>query len=173
MALALAGATSQSCSLARVDHCVFMAELIVRKDFQRELRRFLGRGKESWTVPDDDKFDQVMLTLSASSAAPVTFDDGIISLGGCYPHICTQRAQVFFSPSGEIKAVALLYHECGTEGCSGDEDFTLRILVRQRLPQVEEHARQWAQSEFKRAADMYPDFGPYKLAKTVVQIMRD
>jgi len=150
-----------------------MWELVDRKDFKRELRRFLGPGKASWTVLDTDKTEQVLLTLSVSADDPARLPDGLIMLGGCFAHNCPEKAQVFFAPTGEIKAVALLYYDCGGKTCSGNEDFTLRILLRQKSPQLVEHAKHWADSEFRRHTKAFPQFEPYKLARTEVEILKN
>lgn len=148
-----------------------MWELVTRRDFKRELARFLGPGKVSWTVPDTEKTEQVLLTLAVSADGPVRLSDGTLSLGGCFPHNCPERAQVFFATTGEIKAVALLYHDCVIRNCSGDEDFTLRILVRQKSASLEAHARDWASSELRRDTELFPQLGPNRVASTVVQVL--
>lgn len=126
------GPTARHCSVADVQACTAMWALADREDFKLAMRRFLGPGKATWTEKDADKTDQVLTTLSVSSEDPTPVGDGLIRLGGCFPHNCPERAEVFFGAGGEIKAVALLYHDCIGRDCTGDEDYTLRILVREQ-----------------------------------------
>jgi hypothetical protein len=57
----------------------------------------------------------VLLTLSVSAEEPTKLSDGLIRMGGCFPHNCPEKAEVFFGPSGQIKAIALLYHDCSAK----------------------------------------------------------
>jgi hypothetical protein len=149
-----------------------MWQLVGRKDFKRELRRFLGSGRASWTESNADKTDQVLTALSVSAEEPTKLPDGLIRMGGCFPHNCPERAEVFFGLGGEIKAVALLYHDCGTKRCTGYEDYTLRILAKSSSPILTDAARDWASEELRRDLATFPQFGPYKLGRTVVQITK-
>lgn len=170
-ALLLASAEAPACSLAHVEQCSGTWELIGRSDFKRELRRFLGRGKANWVYPAE-KTEQVLLMLSVSDDGPLVLPDGTISMGGCFPHNCPERANVFFAPSGEIRAIALLYHDCAAMACTGDENYTLRILVRERTSLMEAHAREWASGELHREAETFAWADP-KLDNTLVEVLKD
>lgn len=165
-----AGPTSRTCSIADLEACSAMWDLATRKDFIAELRRFLGPGKASWTMENWDRTDQVLTTLSVSSEDPTRVGDGLIRMGGCFPHNCPERAEVFFGVGGEIKAVALLYHDCATKRCSGDEDYTLRILLRERSPILIGHAKDWADAELRRQTEVFPQTGPHRLSQTVADV---
>jgi len=131
----------------------------------------LGSGKASWTVPNDDKTDQVLLTLSVSAEEPTKLSGGFIRMGGCFPHNCPEKAEVFFEPTGSIKAVALLYHDCGSKTCTGREDYTLRVFLRQRSPILIALAKEWAVQELDRTAKAFPEFPPDNVGRTVVQVL--
>lgn len=165
------GPTSRSCSVADVEACSAMGDLSTRKDFVAALRHFLGPGKASWTMENWDKTDQVLTTLSVSSEAPTPIGDGLIRMGGCFPHDCPERAEVFFGAGGQIKAVALLYHDCVARTCTGDEDYTLRVLVRESSLTVIGHVKDWADEELRGDNKTFPQFGPYRLSRTSVDIL--
>lgn len=150
-----------------------MWDLSTRKDFKQALRRFLGPGKASWTMENEDKTEQVLTTLAVSSEEPTKIGHGLIRMGGCFPHNCPERAEVFFGPGGQIKAVALLYHDCTAKTCAGDEDYTLRILLRERSSVLIGHAKQWADEELRRDNEKFPQFGSHLLSRTVVDILAD
>lgn len=171
LAAAALVAPHHTCSLMHVDACTAMFELVDRKDFKRELRRFLGPGKASWTMEDWDKTDQVLTTLSVSAEEPANVGDGLLRMGGCFPHNCLERAEVFFSIGGKIKAVALLYHDCLTATCTGDEDFTLRILMREKSPILMAHAKTWAGEDMRDWHRRFPQFEPQKLSHIAIDVI--
>jgi hypothetical protein len=166
------GPTARHCSVADVEACSAMWDLVGRKDFERAMHRFLGPGKASWTMDKWDKTDQVLTTLSVSSEDPSPIGDGLIRMGGCFPHNCPERAEVFFG-EGRIKAVALLYHDCMGANCTGDEDYTLRILVRENSPVLIGHAKGWADEDLHRQHEVFPQFEAGKIFRTVVEVLKD
>lgn len=163
--------TARSCSMTDIEACSAMWDLAGRKDFKVAMRRFLGPGKATWTMENWDKTDQVLTTLSVSSEDPMPIGDGLIRMGGCFPHNCPERAEVFFGEGGQIKAVALLYHDCRGKTCTGEEDYTLRILVRERSLKLIEHAKDWAGEDMRVSHERFPQFKPQKLARTVVDLI--
>ena len=163
--------TARHCAVIDVEACSAMWDLSTRKDFIAAMRRFLGRGKASWTMENWDKTDQVLTTLSVSSEDPTPIGDGLVRMRGCFPHNCPERAEVFFGQGGEIKAVALLYHDCVGRTCTGEEDYTLRILVRKNLLTLIGHAKDWANEEMRTDNEKFPQTGPYKLSQTVVDVL--
>ncbi len=165
------GPTSRQCSVADVEACSAMWDLADREDFKQAMRRFLGPGKASWTMENEDKTEQVLTTLSVSSEDPTRIGDGLIRMGGCFPHNCPERAEVFFGAGGQIKAVALLYHDCMARTCTGDEDYTLRIMVRERSPILSAYATAWAAEELQADKEKFPQFGPQKLSRTVLDVL--
>lgn len=166
------GPTSRQCSIADVEACSAMWDLVDRKDFIDALRRFLGPGKASWTMENWDKTDQVLTTLAASSEDPTRIGDGLIRMGGCFPHNCPERAEVFFALGGEIRAVGLLYHDCSGKTCTGEEDYTLRILVREPSTVLIDHVKEWADDELRHETEQYGQFGPYKISRTVIDVLK-
>jgi hypothetical protein len=170
-ALALAAGDVPVCSLAHVEQCADITELVVRKDFKRELRHFLGRGRASWIFPAEDKTEQVLALLNVSQDAPARLADGTISLNGCMAHNCPERANIFFAPSGEIRAVALLYHACAVKACTGEEDYTLRILVRERSAVLEAYAKDWAKADLRVMAKAFPWLDE-RIGETAVEVVK-
>jgi hypothetical protein len=165
------GPTSRHCGLSDIEACGAMWDLVTRKDFIAALRKFLGPGKASWTMENWDKTDQVLTTLSVSSEDPTRIGDGLIRMGGCFPHNCPERAEVFFAMDGRIKAVALLYHDCGSKTCTGEEDYTLRILLRENSPMLVGHAKDWAEGDLRRQKETFPQFGLDKISRITVDIL--
>lgn len=165
--------TSRHCSVADVQACSAMWALVGRADFKLALRRFLGPGKATWTEKDADKTEQVLTTLSVSSEDPTPVGDGLIRLGSCFPHNCPERAEVFFGEGGKIKAVALLYHDCMGRECSGDEDYTLRILVREQSAKLIGYAKEWAEEDMRRSHDSFPQFEPETLSRVIVDVIEE
>jgi len=165
--------TARHCSVADVQACSAMWDLVGRKDFKVAMRRFLGPGKATWTMENWDKTDQVLTTLSVSSEDPTPIGDGLIRMGGCFPHNCPERAEVFFGEGGQIKAVALLYHDCTGKTCTGEEDYTLRILVREKSASLIEHAKDWAAEDMRVWQERFPQFEPQSLSRTVVDLITE
>lgn len=165
------GSTERSCSMTDIEACSGMWDLSTRRDFKVAMQRFLGPGKASWTIENWDRTDQVLTTLSVSSEDPTPIGDGLTRMGGCFPHNCPERAEVFFGAGGEIKAVALLYHDCMGKTCTGKEDLTLRILVRAKSPIVIGHAKDWAAIDMRGRNERFPQFEPEKLSRTIVDLI--
>ena len=163
--------TARHCAVIDVEACSAMWELSTRKDFIAAMRKFLGPGKASWTMENWDRADQVLTTLSVSSEDPTPVGDGFVRMGGCFPHNCPERAEVFFGRAGEIKAVTLLYHDCAGRTCTGDEDYTLRILVRDNSPTLIGHAKNWANEEMRSDNEKFPHFGLQRVSRTVVDVL--
>jgi hypothetical protein len=163
--------TARHCSVADVQACSAMWDLVGCKDFGVAMRRFLGPGKATWTMENWDKTDQVLTTLSVSSEDPTPIAHGLIRMGGCFPHHCPERGEVFFGEDGEIKAVALLYHDCMGKTCTGEEDYTLRILVRENSHMLIGHAKEWADQEMHTDNEKFPQFGPHRLSRTIVDLI--
>jgi len=162
------GPTGRHCALTDLRACSAMWDLVDRRDFKAALRRFLGPGKASWTIPDTDRTEQVLATLATSEEDPTPIDDGLIRMGGCFPHDCLKRAEVFFAESGQIKAVALLYRDCMGRACTGDEGTMLRILVREPSERLIGHAKAWAEDDMRAMHDRFPELRPERLTRTVV-----
>jgi hypothetical protein len=163
--------TERSCSMTDIEACSAMWDLVGRKDFKLAMRRFLGPGKATWTMENWDRTDQVLTTLSVSSEDPTPIDDGLIRMGGCFPHNCPERAEVFFGAGGQIKAVALLYHDCIGMTCTGKEDYTLRIFVREESPKLIQYAKDWAEEDMRASHERFPQFEPERLSRTIVDLI--
>jgi len=171
-ALSLATGPAPECGLAHIEACTATNELVVARDFEPALRRFIGPGRASWFEPDGDMADQVLMTLHGPGFDSVRLDDGLIQFGACMAHICPERGAVFVTPQGRILLVTMLFHNCHAKACNGDERYTLAVFLRENSPALLTRAREWAAGEIEEDGESMPVLnGPEDVvAETLVYV---
>lgn len=147
LAALMLSATGPECGPAHLDACGGLYEMVGKRWFDTALRRFIGPGRATWVFQDEDKTEQVLAILGGPSDGYVRLPDDLLRFEGCFPHNCPERGTVYFAPDGQIKAVALMYFDCrgAKQTCTGEEPYTLTILLREHSDALIADARAWAE----------------------------
>lgn len=144
-----------ACGLAHIDQCQATNELVASRGFEPALRRFIGSGRASWFEADGNIADQVLMTLYGPGFDAVR-GAGLTRFGACMAHNCPERGAVFVTPTGQIRLVTMLFHNCHAKQCRGDEPYTLAIFLREDSPALVALARSWAAAELAEDAKRFP-----------------
>jgi hypothetical protein len=122
-------AATPACSMAQPAECRTTNALIWAPGTEAALKAFFGNARGDYLMPGALVWKQAREALGGPPDAPLRLKDGNLLFAACRAHSCPEKGAMVVTPTGKIRAAALLHYFCTPAGCA--DNARLALFYRQ------------------------------------------